>query len=219
MSTRESAEPAPPAAQARHEFGPARRCAGDHADDLVRTRGFRLAMADDASAPHHPDAARDAKNLIEIVTDHQHGQPLALEPEDHLFDRLGFGDAERRGRLVHEDEFRAPRAGARDRHHLPLPARQQFHRFVDRRHVADEPTSACRACSPASRPCRGRAGISGPGSVRGRDRHCPRPADSRQARDPDRRFRRPSPALRPAKRNWRARRRTRSSRRRGSRRR
>ena len=88
--------------------------------------------------PHDPHTVRDAEDLIEVVADHQNGESLLLQPGNRLFDRLGLGDAERRGRLVHQDELRAPGACTGDRHDLPLTAGETFDRLPDRRHVPDE---------------------------------------------------------------------------------
>ena len=53
---------------------------------------------------------------------------LAREVEHHS--RLS--DAERRGRLVHDHELRVPEHGLRDRHRLPLTARERGNRLPDR---------------------------------------------------------------------------------------
>ena len=45
-----------------------------------------------------------------------------------------LGDAERRGRLVHDHELRVPEHGLRDRHRLPLAARERGDRLPDRAH-------------------------------------------------------------------------------------
>ena len=109
---------------------------------LTISSGWRprcLAIADDAPAAHDPNAIRDAKDLIEIVADDQYRQPLPLQLENDLFDRLRLSDAERRCWLVHENELRTPGSSARNRHNLPLAAGQQFDRLGDRRHIAYEP--------------------------------------------------------------------------------
>ena len=113
--------------------------AGDHADDLVGVAPRLLAIADNAPAAHDPNSICDAKDLIEIVADDQYRQPLPLQCQNDLFDRLRLSDAERGCRLVHENEFRPPSSSPRNRHNLPLPAGQQFDRLRDRRHVAYEP--------------------------------------------------------------------------------
>src|ERR1700688_3838746 len=107
------------------------RRAGDHEDDFLGSRPCGLTVADGSASPQHPNAARYAEDLIEVVADDQYGEALPLELEDHLFDRFGFRDPKRCGWFVHENELRAPSSGSGDRHHLPLTAREQFHRLVD----------------------------------------------------------------------------------------
>src|SRR5262249_51344208 len=99
-----------------------RTSTGNDADDLVGARRLGLALADHSSATKHPDAVGDTEDLIEIMADHGDGEAAVAEPEDNLLYRLGLGDAEGRGRLIHDDELRAPGARARDRHDLPLSA-------------------------------------------------------------------------------------------------
>ena len=89
-----------------------------------------MPIADDAPAAHHPNAIRQAEDLIEIVADDQYSQPLPFHFENHVFDRLGFRDPERRCRFVHKNEARTPGAGARDRYDLALAAGQQFDRLA-----------------------------------------------------------------------------------------
>src|SRR6476661_5764703 len=96
------------------------RRAGDHEDDFLRSRLRGLTVADGPASSQHPNAARDAEDLIEVVADDQYGYALPLELEDHVFDRLGFRNAERRRWLVHKNELRTPSSCSGDRHHLPL---------------------------------------------------------------------------------------------------
>jgi hypothetical protein len=77
----------------------------DHEDDFLGSRLRGFTVADGSASSQHPNAARDAEDLIEIVADDEHGQSLAFKLEDYLFDRLGLRDAKRRRWLVHEDEF------------------------------------------------------------------------------------------------------------------
>ena len=58
-------------------------------------------------------------------------QARALTSSIRSSTRAALLDAERRRRLVHDDDARAEGRGARHRHALPLAARQRLHRLVD----------------------------------------------------------------------------------------
>jgi hypothetical protein len=51
---------------------------------------------------------------VQVVRDQQHAEALLGEAIDELQHLLGLGDAERRGRLVEDDEARVPHHRARD---------------------------------------------------------------------------------------------------------
>ena len=149
-------------------------------------------MADHAPRRSTQMPLGDPENLIEVVADHQHGQPLSLKPKMTSSTACGFGDAERGGRLVHENEFRPPRAGARDRHDLSLaagersqPTRRSAARFAMNRFSISPCVRKHRALVEHVQECRADR------SVRGPDRHLPRRRDSRRAQGPDRRSRCP----------------------------
>src|SRR6476469_5211238 len=84
------------------------RRAGDHVHDFLGSRLRDLTVADGAAPSQHPNTARDAKNLIEVVADDQYAHALPLELEDYVFNRLRFHDPKRRRWLVHENELRSP---------------------------------------------------------------------------------------------------------------
>ena len=76
----------------------------------------------DRAAIHHDETLRDVEDVVDVVADEQDraaaGAHRAHEAE-HLF---GFGQRERSGRLVHDDQVRLIVDGARERDPLPLAA-------------------------------------------------------------------------------------------------
>ena len=103
-----------------------------HEGDGVR-HGVLLRIDDAEPAPSRWMWMRSATSktcgmLCEMSTI---GRPRALHVEDQLEHAARFLDAERRRRLVHDDDLGAEGGGARHRHALALAAGQGFHRLVD----------------------------------------------------------------------------------------
>jgi len=97
-----------------------RIAAHDEADDLADARLRPGADARDPAAAQDNDPVGDREDVIEVVTDHDHGAPAVAEIVDQLEHLPLPVDAERRRRLVHDHEPTALVNGARDRNRLPL---------------------------------------------------------------------------------------------------
>ena len=89
--------------------------------------------------PHHADAVRDPHDLLEVVADHELRDAFRAETQDELLDGGPLPETEGGGRLVHDDERRAPARGAADRNRLSLAAREAAHLGADRRPVDEQP--------------------------------------------------------------------------------
>ena len=85
-------------------------------DDLLLRRRLALVEADVAAEAQHRDPVGDLEDVVQVVRDQDHGDPLlgqALDEREHL---LGLRDAERGGRLVEDHELASstsPRARPR----------------------------------------------------------------------------------------------------------
>ena len=107
-----------------------------HADDRVDIGVGDAAGADIAAVAQHGVAVAEAEHLLEPVGDEDDRQALGLERSDDAGEIGDFGFAQRRGRLVHDDEPRAHGERARDLDELLLGDREIAHR---RHRVALEP--------------------------------------------------------------------------------
>src|SRR5918996_1994453 len=108
--------------------------AGDHRDDLVAARLGGAADADLRAASQDADPVGEPEHLIQRVADDEDCASAVAQAADQLFDAPRLRDAERGGRLVHQHQPLRPVRGARDRHPLPLAAREvadQLMRAVD----------------------------------------------------------------------------------------
>ena len=65
----------------------------------------RLVAGDDAAVAHHHDAVGDLGDLVEPVADIDEGHAFGLEPADLLEQQLGLLAAERRRRLVEDEQL------------------------------------------------------------------------------------------------------------------
>ncbi len=82
-----------------------------------------------AAEPQHEDAVGDGLEVARLVADEDDGVPALAQLLDEV-EHLGrLPDAERRRRLVEDEHARRPEEGARDRHDLPLAARERAHRL------------------------------------------------------------------------------------------
>ena len=82
------------------------------------------ADADDLPAPQHQDAVGDREDVAHVVADHDHRGAARLQLQDQVEDLARFLDAERGGRLVHDDDAAVLRGGAADGDRLALAAGQ-----------------------------------------------------------------------------------------------
>ena len=94
----------------------------------------RRTLRDHAAEVEHDDPVGDLEDVVHVVGDEQRRVALLGEPAREVEHHPRLGDAERRGRLVHDHELRVPEHGLRDRHRLPLAARERRDRLADRAH-------------------------------------------------------------------------------------
>ena len=101
----------------------------------------RGARCQDASICHDSDALGEVGHHLHVVADHDHSAACL----GHLLDRFHHGHAlavvESACGLVEHDHTRLHHKDARERNHLPLPARERKRRLVEReaktlRHLA-----------------------------------------------------------------------------------
>src|SRR4051812_579583 len=114
--------------------GNARR---DRRDDLLLGRLAPLVDADVAPEPEHRDPVGDLEDVVQVVRDDHDREPLLAQPSHELEHLARLRDAERRRRLVEDDDARVPHHRSRDGHRLPLSAgkrRDRLARRADRRH-------------------------------------------------------------------------------------
>src|SRR5258708_21426190 len=77
-----------------------------------------------AAAAEDRDPVGQGGDIAHVVADQDDGAALSLELADEIEHLPGFLDAERRARLVHDDDLGVPAPLARNSHRLTLPARQ-----------------------------------------------------------------------------------------------
>ena len=84
-------------------------------DELVLVGFGEQALADHLAVAEHRVAVGDAVDLVELVADEQDRLAVALQELDQLEELLDFLGRQRGRRLVHDDDLRVDRHGARDR--------------------------------------------------------------------------------------------------------
>ena len=111
--------------------------ADDERDDPLLAVGTGDLLADLAAASHDDGAVGDLGHVIEGVRDDDDGVTLGAQAQDQVEDTTRLAHAERRGRLVEDDDLRGERRGPGDGDHLTLPARHQpdCGRAVGQRHL------------------------------------------------------------------------------------
>ena len=120
---RPSTPPSPPGRR-RHGAG--------HDRDRVRHRVvLRVDHGDAPAEPVDVDAVGDLEHMRHVVADQDDRQAAPLHVEHQLEHLARFLDAERRRRLVHDDDAAAEGRGPRHRHALALAAGQRLDRLVD----------------------------------------------------------------------------------------
>ena len=99
------------------------------------------AALDDLAGVHDEDVVGDVTRARKIVRDVEEGDPaLLFQPQHEVQDSDPDRDVEHADRLVGEDDLRLDGERARDRHALPLPARELvrvLRRDLARRNEAD----------------------------------------------------------------------------------
>ncbi len=111
------------------------------ADDLVLGEGAASLRGHPLTVAQHGDGVGDGKDLLEAVRDVDDGHPIGLElREDAREEQVDLGAGERRGRLVEEEQARAPVHRTQNLQHLALPGAERRHALqrVERQSVARE---------------------------------------------------------------------------------
>ena len=93
---------------------------------------FGQDLGDDGAAVEHDQPVGDFVDVGEIVLDVDAGAAGLLDAPDEVDDLAHFGDAQRRGRLVEDDEVGVVVHGAADRDALALAAGEVGDGRIDR---------------------------------------------------------------------------------------
>ena len=117
--------------------------------DIIRSSSIRVTLGDgsvehELAALQHDDAVGDLEDLLDVVGDEQHGRAGVGDGPRERPDLRRLGEAEGRGRLVHDHEVHAVAHDAQDLDDLALAAGQQPDRAVQRR-PSVTPSSSRRA--------------------------------------------------------------------------
>ena len=83
---------------------------------------------DDPAVVHDADPVGQVVDVVDVVADQEDPDPLVLELADEVPDLGGLGRAERRGRLVHDQDLGVEVDRPGDRHRLALAAGQRLDR-------------------------------------------------------------------------------------------
>ena len=100
-------------------------------DDASRIEPCGVALGDRPPQAQDDDAVGDGEDVVEIVGDHDDGEPMVGQAPHKLENLLRLRDAERRGRLVEDDELRVPHDRFRDRDRLALAAGERGDGLAD----------------------------------------------------------------------------------------
>src|SRR3546814_7096909 len=104
-----------------------------------------------AAVLHHTHPVREVEDVMQVVADEEDADTLLLQMVNQLGNHGGLLRPERRGRLVHDEDFGVEQDGAGDGDRLALTAREVLHRVLDVLEVRVERCSTARAsCSMAS---------------------------------------------------------------------
>jgi hypothetical protein len=76
----------------------------DHAEDVVLGHVVDVHGADELAVLHHARPVAHLHHLVDVVVDQEDAEALALQLLDQLGDHLRLLRAERRGRLVHDQD-------------------------------------------------------------------------------------------------------------------
>src|SRR3954469_5039537 len=101
------------------------QCAGYRPDDVLHRHLAAPEPRDALAEAQHLDAVGDLQDLGHVVADEHDGEAALAHAQDEVEDVARLDDAERGGRLVHEDDLARPRHGPA---HRDAPARAAGHR-------------------------------------------------------------------------------------------
>ena len=104
---------------------------GDRVDDFLLGRLLALVDADVAPESEHGDPVCDLEDVVQVVRDEHDRKASVGEALDEVEHLARLRHAERRGRLVEDDEARVPLHRLRHRHRLALAARERCDRLPD----------------------------------------------------------------------------------------
>ena len=94
----------------------------NHAKHFILGDILHTCRADDASIFHDRHAIRQFKDVMNVMADQEDADALLFEFESQIRNLLRFLRAERRGRLVHDQNIRVEVNSARNRNGLALTA-------------------------------------------------------------------------------------------------
>jgi hypothetical protein len=87
-------------------------------DEAVLRPFLSRLRRDELAVPHHRNPVGEEQDLVKIMRDVDHGHALLPETPDDLVETLPFLRAQRRRRLVHDQETVIGRQCAHDLEHL-----------------------------------------------------------------------------------------------------
>src|SRR3546814_4726834 len=82
----------------------------DHAEHLILGRLGGVAGADQAAVLHHTHPVREVEDVMQVVADEEDADTLLLQMVNQLGNHGGLLRPERRGRLVHDEDFGVERS-------------------------------------------------------------------------------------------------------------
>ena len=85
-----------------------------------------LTMSDDAAVIHDADPVGQVEHVVDVVADQEDADAVRLQLADEVVDLRRLGRAERRRRLVHDQDPGVEIDRPRDRDRLALAARQRL---------------------------------------------------------------------------------------------
>ncbi len=95
---------------------------GDHGHDVVGVDLEGRHVGHDPPASQHGDPVGYAEDLLQAVGDHENARACRSQLIEQLLDGLGLGDAERRRRLVENQDRRVSQQRPGDGYQLTLPS-------------------------------------------------------------------------------------------------
>ena len=102
---------------------------GHERDDVVGVNELGAEIVDHRAIAEDDDAIREPEHLVDVVGDEDDRDPLRPQPGDDGLDLTGLGDAERRRRLVEDDESGLVPHRASDGEELTLSTGEGVHRL------------------------------------------------------------------------------------------